>query len=86
MSKSLTRMARVLEVDCSGTGEDENGRPLWMVTLKRGWAFDGAAAAFEADPEGRFASHTRSGTVRELQEAIRFAQPCKCGRCRKERS
>lgn len=79
MSAALKRMRRVLDADDAGMDE---GR--WFVTLQRGWAFSDAAERLEDDPEGATASHCRSGTVKELQAAIREAQPCQCGRCSKK--
>lgn len=82
MSTSLKNMKRVLHVDDSFMDDDEaTGRPRYMVTLRRGWAFSDAAQKPSDDPEGRLASHSRGGTVRELQLAIRMAEPCQCGRC-----
>jgi hypothetical protein len=76
-SKTLDRNPRVKAYDSAGT--DDGVR---IVTLVRGFAFEDAAANKGDDPEGRLALHSKGfETVAEAVEAIRFAQPCKCGHC-----
>ena len=75
MSKTLMKHPKVLDVDTDcGDG--------YIVTLRKGWAFDNPATAPEDDPQGRDASHVRrEETVKEMLAQIKWAEPCKCGRC-----
>lgn len=76
MSARLRRLAKVEEVENYGMEDGE-----WFVHLMPGWAFDDAVAKPEDDPTGAIPSHGSGGTVSDLIEAIREAQPCRCGRC-----
>ena len=75
MSKTLMKHPKVLDVDTDcGDG--------YIVTLRKGWAFDDAAVAAEDDPQGCNARHTaREETAQKMLAKIKRAQPCKCGRC-----
>ena len=77
MSKAIINHPRVeyYDNDC-GDGH--------IVTLRHGYAWSDAAKEGE-DPEGRTACHTRRfETVADFRFEVRFAQPCRCGRCERE--
>lgn len=76
-SVTLDKHPKVLDYDDAGT--DEGVR---IVTLVRGWAFEDAAENEGDDPEGRMALHSSGcDSVKDALYLIRYARPCKCGRC-----
>lgn len=76
-SVTLDRHPKVLDYDSYGT--DDGVR---IVTLIRGWAFEDAAENEGDDPEGNRALHSAGcSSVKDALEQIRYAKPCKCGRC-----
>ena len=75
--KTLENHPRVQNYDNEGMDE---GR--FMICLIKGFAFDDAAATTEDDPDGNSACHYRSfDTVKEAVADLKWASPCKCGRC-----
>jgi hypothetical protein len=76
-SATLDRNPRVECYDDAGT--DDGWR---IVTLMPGWAFEDAAANEGDDPDSRMALHSKGfETVKAAVDRIRWAEPCKCGRC-----
>jgi hypothetical protein len=76
-STTLDRHPKVERYDDAGT--DDGVR---IVTLVKGWAFEDAAARTEDDPDARMALHSKGcPTIKYALDAIRYASPCKCGRC-----
>ncbi len=74
---TLDRHPKVLEYDNEGTDE---GR--FIITLVRGYAFDDPAENEGDDPDASMACHSRGvSSVTEALRDIKWAQPCKCGRC-----
>lgn len=81
-SAKLEKHPKVEAYDCQGTDELDNGVPIRIVTLVPGWAFQDAAKNEGDDPEARMALHSRGcSSVAEALRDIKFADPCKCGRC-----
>lgn len=81
-SGMLDRHPLVEAYDCHGTDESDAGVPRRIITLVPGWAFEDAAETEADDPDGRYALHSRGcGSVKEALEDLKYAKPCKCGRC-----
>lgn len=81
-SAQLDRNPRVEAYDCQGTDVMDNGTPVRIVTLVPGFAFDDAAKRTEDDPDGRYALHSKGfESVKDALDRIKWAEPCKCGRC-----
>lgn len=81
-SATLEANPKVEAYDCQGTDELDNGVPIRIVTLVAGWAFQDAAENEGDDPEARMALHSKGfESVKDALRGIKFADPCKCGRC-----